>query len=751
MLDSLIFLPETSELPQSPLGRYLPPIAEGVVSKWLEEHIAPGAWILDPFGAAPNLAVEAARAGYRVLVTANNPITRFLLETIANPPTQSDLKMVLSGMAATRSADQRTEPYIQSLYATTCTGCGRSITAKTFIWDREANEPFAKIYRCPYCNDSGERPTTSEDVHLAIQIATQSALHRARAIERVAGMGDPERENVEEALSVYLPRSVLALFTLINKIDGIDLSRQEQRYLRILLLSACDQANTLWPYPAARARPKQLSVPRRFRENNVWMALEDAVASWNWPEKTCPCYIWSDDLGNVDPGSLVIYEGRLKDLASDLERLSVAAVLAPVPRPNQAFWTLSALWSGWLWGRDAVGPFRSVLRRRRYDWNWHESALRAVFSSLSDQLRPETPVFGLIGEAEPGFVSSALISAYYANFHLRGIALRQPPNQVQVVWNTGVGSKSSGLFTSSDGENAAVRAAIEYLHKRGEPSPYLPMHSAALVEIIQTGVLQSESIDFQTPQLVSQMQSLFQAYFSYRNGFVRFDGSSHSLDIGHWWLKEERNPEPPAADRLEVAIVNMLVRKRHCTYQEIEAEACKFLPGLFTPDTNLVKAILESYAEIVSADPQVWKLRQQDDHILRKQELQELPNLIAAMGQQLGYRVTSNHPILWEHMEHGSAYLFFIIATAKLGDIVFNPNYPPTKSVIVLPGSRSNLVMYKQQHDPRLEYALQRGWRFLKFRHLRSLAENPVLNQENFPELLNLDPLTYDAPQLHLL
>jgi hypothetical protein len=52
-----------------------------VAAAWLARHpIQPGTWLLDPFGFAPQLAIEAARSGYRVLVTANNPITRFLLE-----------------------------------------------------------------------------------------------------------------------------------------------------------------------------------------------------------------------------------------------------------------------------------------------------------------------------------------------------------------------------------------------------------------------------------------------------------------------------------------------------------------------------------------------------------------------------------------------------------------------------------------------------------------------------------------------
>ena len=61
-----------------PLARFMPPLEDGVISAWLPAyaHAPAGSWVLDPFGFSPRLALEAARAGYRVLVTVNNPITR---------------------------------------------------------------------------------------------------------------------------------------------------------------------------------------------------------------------------------------------------------------------------------------------------------------------------------------------------------------------------------------------------------------------------------------------------------------------------------------------------------------------------------------------------------------------------------------------------------------------------------------------------------------------------------------------------
>jgi hypothetical protein len=71
--------------------------------------------------------------------------------------------------------------------------------------------------------------------------------------------------------------------------------------------------------------------------------------------------------------------------------------------------------------------------------------------------------------------------------------------------------------------------------------------------------------------------------------------------------------------------------------------------------------------------------------------------------------------------------------------------------LIVVPGGRAGLIGYKLQRDPRLQAAIEAGWRFLKFRHMRWLAENDNLERANLDEQLELDPLSNRDPQMPLL
>ena len=189
-------------------------------------------------------------------------------------------------------------------------------------------------------------------------------------------------------------------------------------------------------YDDQRPRPKQLSTPDEFREQNLWMILEEARNLWDEDAQPVECVAWPARL-KTDAG-ICLYEGRLKDLAEEVRKeMPIAAAVGSVPRPNQAFWTFSALWAGWLWGREAVEPYRVALRRRRYDWTWNATALQAAFVHLGDLLALGTPFFGLLPEAEPQFLLSAMTAISAAGFDLNGLAVRTQDDPIQFLWARG--------------------------------------------------------------------------------------------------------------------------------------------------------------------------------------------------------------------------------------------------------------------------------------------------------------------------
>jgi hypothetical protein len=739
-----------------PLARYLPPIQDEVVTGLLASlspSIPTSYWILDPFGASPRITTELARAGYRILVAANNPVARFLIEMAAHPPLEAEFRAALADLASARKGDERIEPHLRALYSTDCARCGRSIMADAFLWERDATVPYARLYTCPHCGDSGEHPATPADGERAI--VGIAGLHRTRALERIAPINDPDRPNVEEALSVYPPRAVYALFTLINKLDGLTLSPLRRRCLQALLLSTCDQGNTLWAYPTSRERPRHLGIPPRYRENNIWQALEASISIWTTEDSLIPLVTWPQklELEFGRTGGICVFEGRLRELAASLPDLSIGAVVTALPRPNQAFWTLSALWAGWLWGREAVGSFKTVLRRRRYDWAWHTNALTSTLKALAEYLPLDMPFIGLIGENEPGFLKAASIASDLAGFDLREMAIRDDNLPAYFIW------RRNGNHEATDYNRNITSliqsAAEEYLVNRGEPADYLHLEAAINQRLSTTHVFRkplmthSDKSEDQPADVFNQIQSTIREVLTYRGGFLRY-GATEAFDTGQWWLQDSSQALIPLADRVEMEVVRYLVDHPGCMFEQIDRSLCEFMPGLFTPELTLLQICLDSYAEQDPPESGHWFLRPADVPKNRRAEITHIRNQLQQLAERMGYTTQGDSPVLWMDPSEQPTYWFFIKASAVFSEIVLNSGLPANRTLIVLPGSRANLVVHKLRRDPRLHQIIQAGWRFIKFRHLRWLLETPMLLPGDFDEQLNSDPLTYTIPQQRL-
>jgi hypothetical protein len=746
---NLIYLPQREEGPPAVLAQFLPRLPYGVASDWLANTLPQrGQWIVDPFGASPQLALDAARAGYRVLLISNNPITRFVLDLLANPPSSQAMQAALADLATAKRGQDRMEQHIRDLYTTTCSHCSAQVDAQYFLWTSETLLPYARVYACPNCHQAGEFPVTDEDLHKANRFS-HNPQQQARALQRVASRDDPNRFHAEEALDAHLPRAIYALITMINKLDGIDLEAQETKYLQALLLAACDKGNNLWRIPSEYTRPRQLITPPRFIEHNLWLALEDAVGIWASGEEPVPLTDWPES--PPESGGICLYQGSLKALASRLDTIPVGAVISALPRPNQAFWTLSALWAGWLWGRDAIGPFARVLQRRRYDWGWHTAALTRTLHQLARILPARTPFFGMVTENEAGFDAAALAAADLCGFVLEGITLRQKERQTQLVWRKAEKLPESGQGSAQAAASQAVEALIA---ARGEPTPYLHLQAAALYALSQKNLMKApgepaeKSPASQAAGTYTHIRQLMVDLLAPTGRLVRYQGGKSSIEIGKWWPKNPAGGTPALADQVETAIVQQLQNAGETGYFELDSLLCAQFPGLLTPDQPLVSTILTSYAE-KRGDGRYF-LKENDSTAKRRTDIAEIAGLLVELGQRMGYQVRQGNEIVWQQAQGRTDLVFYLIASANLGRILDGAKHPPEQGIIVLPGGRAEVVLFKRERDPRLDQRLKDGWRFLKYRHVRRMAASSTLSPDNMASYLTLDPLTQDATQIPL-
>jgi len=762
MVKPTAYIPGLLPTHPGPLARFLPLAPHGVVTAWLKSLLPDGGLVLDPFGAQPRLTIEAARAGYQVIVTANNPVTRFLLEISANPPGGDEMGAILADFAATRRGQERLEPHIRGLYLTQCENCGREVEAQAFIWERETRSPVSKVYNCQYCGEKDYHPTDEQDLTRAAQFDADR-LHRSRALERVASPDDPDRHYVEEALETYLPRAVYALFTLINRLDSLSLPPIQRRSLELMLLDIADYGNSLWTYPPGRARPRTLALSPKFFENNIWMALENSILEYkqDWETKflsPIPVTIWPDQ--PAPQGGISIYEGRLKDLIQPLKTLDIRAVMNIIPRPNQAFWTLSALWAGWLWGKEAVRPFKGVLRRRRYDWNWHSAALHAMFENLNSILGDDQPILGLITEAEPGFLSASLIAAELAGFSLSEYALRAESAQAQLTWQKRSPQTAIKRFSRQEMWAVAARSTLQHIQERAEPAGFLQTSCAGLIALAEETHFNLElTTDMDQPlkpmEIQAEVAGIYENAFTYRNGFLRLGGSEKSLEVGQWWVRDTEKVRTstikPLADRIEIEVLRYLQQNPASGQIDIDRAICAAFPGLLTPSSELVHMCISSYAEQKPDGSDQWYLRPEDNLQKRRENIASIQAALMKIAERLGFLTQASQPLVWQDENGEAALVFYIITTAIIGDIVHSNPYPAGKSILVIPASRANIALFKQKRNTLLSQEITRGWRFLKYRHVYRLLDNPLLSRENFDHQFTVDPLQDISTQMRLL
>ena len=132
-------------------------------------------------------------------------------------------------------------------------------------------------------------------------------------------------------------------------------------------------------------------------------------------------------------------------------------------------------------------------------------------------------------------------------------------------------------------------------------------------------------------------------------------------------------------------------------------------------------------------------------------ELIEIADLLESIGERLDYG--TNHlderTLVWEAGET-SVYVFHLKASAILDRVVMESPYPRERSLVVIPDERASLLDYKIRRDPALTTRLE-GLRIMKFRLVRALAEQPMLNQQTFEAQIAGDSSQEKRGQLRLL
>ena len=367
----------------------------------LVEHVLnassqPGDLVIDPFAGQAALAQAAHSSRRRIVLGHSSPAALLAVLSSASPPPPSVLDAAFTRIADAPRRGRTLAHHLQALYETVCPECAQTIPAAYFIWDRAAGEPIAKRIACKHCQANGEIPADMADLTLVSSLEVRGAAYWG-LLSRLVAPGDPLTAQARSLLEIYPPRGLLAISELLTAAEQRLISTDELRAAKAMILHALERCTTLQEAAGSGhastgpSAQRTLQTPARFVEHNVWAAFEHAYRMLR--ERSPHWMPLAHDLASLrgpDGAGRVLPLGQAApELSEHLEPGSVALILTEPPRFDPAAYSLSFLWTGWLFGRDTASRLKATLAMEHWSWDWYGRAMTTALRSLLRPLRPD--------------------------------------------------------------------------------------------------------------------------------------------------------------------------------------------------------------------------------------------------------------------------------------------------------------------------------------------------------------------------
>ncbi|HLF25592.1 MAG TPA: hypothetical protein VJG32_04600 [Anaerolineae bacterium] len=730
-----------------------------VARAYLEAYTQPGDVVLDPFCVGTSVIRAAVESGRRVLAASFNPVILRAVESALWP---IDARVAFTHLADARKGDGRLRDHLLALYATRCPTCGMSAVAQSFVWERNANTPVFKFVECAACGATAGA-ADADDVTWARRYEPRGLpfwLLHGKVVPRdhpaTAGGAGESADRVSDALDAYTPRALSALSDILLKFDG--LSPPDRDTLRAPLIGLFDAASSLHPADESgqpilpRPKPRSLRPPPYFVERNVWIILE-ALALPPSPSRRGVGgeVLRAPDLDTLlnarQPAACMLMEGS-RELSKRLPPASLALLLTRPPLPDPVLWTLSAIWTAWLWGKTETAALLPLLSQRRANWDWQWRAIAAALSSLlpalhdearaifvfnSDDIPSESALDGvLLAIAGSGGSLARVLCDPFDGYraHARPLARRPPDRDREAL--------------AHDITDVATEAATKVLRVRGEPSTWPTLRISILEALAKDNLLAvAARLPEDGPQPPAFLREAIEAALKAEAGPVR------EIEERMWWLADASRAGEPLADRVENTALELLRSKEPWAEAELLREVYRRFPGELTPERPLVAACIAAYVE--EAPGQRVRLRAEDRVETRAVEVQSMQRALVQLGGQLGYtaEARAGQIAVWKD-DGATTYTLVISPMAEMGAVWRFGQLLAGTPVLVIPGSRATLFQHKLARDARLRAAVEQGeWQFLKFNAVRELIAHSDMDRRAFTLALGLDP-PLEQPQVQI-
>lgn len=722
------------------------PIPASVSSAYVRAYTETGETVLLPYCQGPAEVRSILDLGRRPVALNFDPSVVAVVQTLLAPPPGQELNSAVARLGDSLKQGVPLRRYLEGLYASSCPACLRSVVADYFIWDREQDAPVAKYVRCPACSWDGQAAVEPED-EAKRAAALAGGMHYHYILDRVAPRPQDEalRRRLESLLKLYSPRNLYALAELTLRIENLFPEGPLRRALKVLLLDCLDRCSSLAALPDRQARRHGLTRPSRFLEYNVWRAFEEAVSRLQTPG-IAPVAGLTDSLAALQSPNAgyagIISHGLVRDLARQLLPASAGLILVSPPPLDLAAWSLAYLWGAWLLGAEAVAALRPLLQQRAPDPEWYARVMAGSLRALAGLLRSDPPgrLLLVLAGQHPALLEALILAASSAQLSVTSLVHCGTDYRLELTSTPPPPAPASPAPLETQIQQAATQAAVDAIRARGEPAPWHTLHAAIQWHLAETGLLAKVQEKAEAKASVLDLVETQAQLGLEHPRLVRLTATD--ADEVFWWLADPGKMAAPLCDRVEAATYEALQQSPALTEQELSQQIYTQFPGLLTPEPALVAACLRSLAS--EASPDRWVLRDQDQPEARQAERQAIAEQLSIVGQRLGYRSAAWAPfdVAWFDGEEARS-VFVVRWQAALGEALdLTPHRGTAKLYLVIPGGRAALLSYKLAHNPLWQRAVEEtGWHFIKYRHIRQLAEQPDVDEYTLRTVVGLDPI----------
>ena len=751
-----------------------------VIAAYVDAYTSAGDLVVDPFCQSPTLVTEAVALGRRAVATNFAPLDALRTRQALSRPSAREVNAATTRLSDSLKLGISLREHLERLYRTTCSHCREVVIADYFVWERDLDVPKCVSYHCPTCGDAGTRDCDDSDVSV-LQEVKPRGLHYWYVLDRVARHEDDGRQFAASLLELYTSRNLYILANLMLRIEDLFADSAVLEFLRNVVLFCLEQGSKLNAVPGEPLSPRgtQLRPPPRFVERNVWRLFEQ-VAHQLAEQQPRPRVPLTESVGEVVAGTLErappAYVGHMsvRHLVQELPPAGVRLVLAhPIPL-GRTHWAMPYLWTGWLYGHEEAALLWPLAKRQASDWPWYRRAMQATLQALKKTLTSDGLIVFVGKNRELAYHEALALAAAGADLRLESVLYHpcEPEGATEpfaglrgdyrLAWGQGPPVPPWPMPPDELVEKvseAALAGAEDILNQRCEPASFGRLHCAIWKALAQRGLLQRLlATEEPGPSPLESLREQIRAALEKEVGrtFIQLWEDEEGTGTCLWWLSQPSEDSTPLSERVErMAHETLEAVETIGTMQFMQTVYSRF-PGGLTPDTEWVRACLESYGRQVL--PLEWALRDEDRPEQRDAARIAMLQTLADLGQRLGYGVhtgTDGFDVQW--MRTGKDTLGFVLldsaALSHLTGIRTRGETDGMRTFAVIPLARQDLLRLRLARSKHLRKQLaSKGWRFIRDLDLHEWALEPEIVLADLDSLVGLEPLAArDRTQLSLM